>query len=74
MMISEWKRDDIADKYECSSCKEIHNLDRNAPSDEYSIKTSRGKILKTVSNTIYTVFRKKRTRIFSIFVNNRAPI
>jgi len=39
----------IIEKRPCSSCKEIHELDHNAPSGEYSIKTSTGKMLKNVS-------------------------
>ena len=38
----------IADRYPCSSCKEILERNEDAPSGEYSIKTSRGQTLKNV--------------------------
>jgi len=34
---------DVAEKFPCSSCEEIHRLNNRAPSGEYTIRTSTGK-------------------------------
>jgi len=39
----------VAEKYPCSSCKEILELNLDSSSGEYSIKTIHGKALENVS-------------------------
>ena len=63
-MISLCMRCNVADKSECSSCKEIQELDNRAPSGLYSIKTSRGQILKNVSSNNCSSSQRRQTAYF----------